>query len=115
MSVKLNDKEISALAKKIADKKKKDAEKRIAEVAKKKLPEAKKIITMIQNLPDVAIDFIDNTRYDKKYRTAQGLAERMARKEELMEKIDQKDYEPDIVLAAHGCSSLADLCKKLGI
>jgi leucyl aminopeptidase (aminopeptidase T) len=115
MSLKLTDKEISALAKKIADKKQKEATKKITEAAKKKLPEAKKISAMISSLPEEVINLIDETRYDKGRRTVQNIADRLARKEELLEKIEAKNYESDVILAAHGCTTLTQLCSKLGI
>lgn len=115
MSLKLTDKEISALAKKIADKRLKEASKKLAEAAKKKLPEAKKMAAIIASLPPEVINLIDETRYDKGKRNAQTIAERLARKEEALEKIEAKDFESDVILAAHGCTTLTQLCSKLGI
>jgi len=115
MSLKLTDKEISALAKKIADKKQKEALKKLGEAAKRKLPEAKKLAALIESLPQEVISLIDETRYDKGKRNAQNIADRLARKEEVLEKIDAKNYESDVILAAHGCTTLTQLCSKLGI
>lgn len=115
MPVKLTDKEISAIAKKLADQKKKVANKKIAEVTKRKIPEAKKLLSLIESLPDEVVQLVEETRYNKSSRNVQVIAERLARKEEMLDKIESKDFEPDIILAAHSCNSMAQLCTKLGI
>lgn len=115
MSLKLTDKEISALAKKLADNKKKEASKKIADAAKRKLPEAKKLLTIINSLPEEVISMVEETRYNKSSRNAQAIADRLARKEEILDKIESRDLEPDVILAAHNCNTMAQLCGKLGI
>jgi ribosome-binding protein aMBF1 (putative translation factor) len=115
MSVKLTDREISALARKIADKKRKEASARLATVTKTKLPQAKKLLDSLKSMPDEVISFLDDTRYSKHERTPAKLAEKLARKEEVLERIEDKTFEPDVVLAAHSCSSMGQLCNKLGI
>ncbi len=115
MPVKLTDREVTALAKKIADKRQSEASKKLAEAAKRKMPEAKKIWSMIQSLPSEIIEFIDETRYDKGKRSVQGIANRLARMEKSDVDVRSKDYEPDVVLAAHGCNTMSQLCEKLGI
>ena len=115
MSVKLTDREVSALAKKIGDKRRKEAATKLASVVKTKLPQAKQLLESLKAMPDEVISFLDDTRYSKSERTPAKLAERLAKKEEALEKIEDRNYEPDVVLAAHDCSSMTQLCKRLGI
>jgi hypothetical protein len=115
MPVKLTDKEISALARKIADKNRKEAAAKLAVIVKKKLPHAKQLLDSLKSMPEEVISFLDDTRYNRHERTPIKLAERLARKEEALEKIDDKSFEPDIILTAHSCTTMAQLCSKLGI
>src|SRR5690349_18562364 len=110
MPVKLTDREVSALAKKIGDKKRKEAAAALAVTVKKKLPEAKQLLDSLKSMPDEVIAFLDDTRYSKSDRTPAKLAERLARKEETIDKIEDRSFEPDVVLTAHDCTTMTQLC-----
>lgn len=115
MGVKLTDKEVSALARKVGDQKRKEAAAKLAVKVKAKLPQAKQLLDSLKSMPDEVIAFLDDTRYSRSERTPTKLAEKLARKEEAIEKIEDRTFEPDVVLAAHDCTTMTALCKKLGI
>lgn len=115
MGIKLTDKEVSALAKKVGDLKRKEVAAKLAVKIKAKLPLAKQLLDSLKSMPDEVIAFLDDTRYSRSERTPVKLAERLARKEEMIEKIDDHSFEPDVVLAAHDSTTMTALCKKLGI
>lgn len=119
MAVKLTDKEVTALAKKVQDKQKKVINTKRETAIKLKLPEAKKIIKQLEGFDDSVLDVLYNCRYS---RTTPGqLLRNLAgalvdngstQKDEYDE---QKTIEADIVIAANGCKDMATLCKVLAI
>lgn len=118
MSVKLTDKEISALAKKVGMVAQKANTAAKAELVKKKVPEAKKILAVLNALPEQVLHYLYHNRYQKGSVTAHSIAGTLVEKTEedgYDNRKVQEMLEADVILAAHECPSMAALCKKLGI
>jgi hypothetical protein len=116
MSVKLTDREVSALATKLADKRQKGINAAFKKAAQKRLPEAKRILQQLNGLPEKVLEYLYSHRYNKGTLTATKLAEFLHGDEEgNPENTRNRDLEPEIILLAHDCNTMAQLCKKLGI
>ncbi len=115
MSVKLTDKEITALAKKMQLKQETINCQKRKEQATKKLPEAKKILQALNQLPDAVLEHLYNKRYSRGSVTAQSIAHIICDPIEVSCAKGNEDYESEVVLAAHDCKSMAELCTKLKI
>lgn len=109
--VKLTDKEVQALASKIQKKDAAKIEETIKRQAKQKLPQAKKIIAELEKMPDEVMGFLYRHSFHKGI-SPQLLARALAEKQP---STDRKDYEADVILAAHNCTTLEQLCRKLGV
>lgn len=115
MSLKLNDKEVSALAKKLAEKKQKTIASANKAIVKKYLPEAKKIMAQLATLPSEIIDMLYEHRYSRSGYNAETVARKLAGSEVETDKVSPEPFESDVILAAHDCTTMAALCKKLEI
>lgn len=116
MSFKLNEKEISALAKKIADKKNAEIKSKKQAFAKAKMPEAKKIKGILDSLPETVLAWLYSTRYGRGSVTVASIANTLAKaNEDDYCEIKSEKFESDVILAAHDAKDMSTLCKKLGI
>lgn len=116
--LKITDKEIYALVKKVQAKQKNAVAKKDKEAAKKFYPEAQKLIKQLNEMPDYILQWLYNNRYNCGKVDKQALAIILLKKNEdyEVEAIQTTDeIESDIVLAAYSCKTLSELCYKLGI
>lgn len=115
MAIKLTDKEVAALAKKVSEKKGAAAKSVMAAKAKAKIPEAEKYLKALKGIPEPVLDFLYENRWSRTNVTASELAKRLVPKSGESLKEDMESIQADVTLAAHDCTSMAQLCTKLGI
>ncbi|WP_276483595.1 hypothetical protein [Paraflavitalea pollutisoli] len=115
MTFKLTEKEIQALSKKVAAQKTEAINAKNKAAIKAKMPQAKMIMTTIQALPEPVRDYLTDHRYSSQAVNQEAIARVLAKVDLDTTKVSADEFEADIVLAAHGCTSLSQLCKKLKI
>ena len=113
-SLKLTDKEIQALAKKLEQAKNKKLAYANSLKAKAKIPEAKKIIQTLNTLPDAILSELYDTRYQNGRLSVNRVSELLLG-DEIERQVKSHELEADVILAAHGCTTMSALCKKLDI
>lgn len=115
--LRLTDKEIEALGKKMAEKKNTAAAKAFEALAAENLPEAKSICAQLKKLPEKVLDALYTNRYSRSQFTPGYVAMLLTGKSDDRENRTARasDFESEIILAAHDCKTLGELCKKLGI
>jgi ubiquinone biosynthesis protein Coq4 len=115
--LKLSDKEISALAKKVLEKRNKERRAKVEAAAKLKVADAKKYIDALNKLPPEVVDYIYNNRWSRSKISPLDRAKMMVSKDhgEYTDSERSVAFEADVTLAAHDCTTLTQLCRKLGI
>lgn len=113
--LRLTDKEIEAIGKKMAQKANAEIEKSFAELANKKIGEAKNISTILKSLPSKVLDALYSNRYSRGQFTPTYISCLLVEENKPTESFSKGDFESEIVLKAHDCKTLGELCKKLGI
>ena len=111
-SIKLYDKEVSALATKLRTKAIQARNSKITAGLKAKLPEAKKILALLASVPDE----VKKQCFSYSLRNGGVSAETIAKMLATIPEVpDQKDFEADVILSVHGCATMAKLMTKLGL
>lgn len=113
--LRLTDKEIEALGKQLAKKVNLEQLNRREAAAVKNLPAAKAICEKLKTLPDKVLDALYSNRYSRGQFTPKYVAGLITEREPERDEARSRDFESEIVLKAHECSTLSELCKKLGI
>lgn len=117
MKFRLTDKEIQALAKKLAEKRNLEIAKQFNAKASKKIPEAKKIVATLNALPDCVLGFLYSNRYSRQNVSPSRIAKVLLSNDEdgetTVKEVRGSDLENDVVLAAHGCTSMMAYAKNL--
>lgn len=112
----ITQKETEALARKLQIKAKSLYDKEFTAAAKKLEPKAREVLELVKKIPDsVAKELLSYSCRNNSI-SIREISKLLVDKTKLTAKVsDIKDYEVEVTLAANGCRSLADLCRKLGV
>lgn len=116
--LKLTEREIEALVSKVKDKIVLKQKTQKADAAKKLLPRARSISKSIMAIPDEVMEYLYENRYAMPTSALTDpikIAETLVKKTPEMAEPDTRNIKADIVLVAHNCTTMQQLCAKLGI